>query len=66
MKVYSESIVCLLVKIIPKLVLENQNYDIEDEGLPIVVINILIYCLKLLNLNAHANASSIQKLVKLN
>lgn len=59
---YSDTLIFLLANLLPKLLLDEDN-ELKDECLPVCIINISLYILKLLNLNLHANLASGQKYI---
>lgn len=63
MQYHSDSIILLLQNVISALVLEKET-TVRDEELPICIINICLYSLKLLNLNIHINLSASQKFIE--
>lgn len=61
----SDALLIFIEVILPALILEKQG-TVKDDELPICIINICLYILKLLNLNAHVNIETATKVIDFN
>lgn len=59
---HSENLISLINSILPKILLDEDG-EFKEEYLPICVINICLYLLKLLNLNLQVNLICGQKIL---
>lgn len=61
----SDALLIFIESFLPTLILEKQG-TVKDNELPICIINICLYILKLLNLNTHINIETATKVIDFN